>query len=336
MTHRPPAEGSADASSRSGGAAPLPLEQLQGLSGAAADAPLQALLRALAEGPMTVGVYDADDWLRYANRAYRERFLRGHHGAIRFVDILRLGFRGGFGVRIERGDLEAFLADLLPRRRSRAQRAFQVDTVDGHWLWMTEILLADGWLLSIGADITPVKHAEHRLREAHAAALHASRTDALTGLPNRRHMMELLQQALDEHARTQQPLCVALIDLDAFKSVNDRYGHDTGDEVLRYFAEYCTQQLRPQDRFGRLGGEEFVLLLPGLALARALEVLDGLRAGIPSLRPRSAAETTLTYTFSAGLAEARADERLVGLLQRTDRALYMAKQGGRNRVLPAI
>ncbi len=190
-------------------------------------------------------------------------------------------------------------------------------------------------MLSVGADITALKHNEKSLRQAHEEALVASRTDQLTGLPNRRHVLELLDSALAEHEATGSKLSVAVIDIDRFKVINDTHGHDAGDTVLRHFAGLCRERVRAQDVLGRMGGEEFLLVLPGAQASEATGIVGRIREEYP---PARLVEDgfELSYTFSAGVAEAMAGDDRSSILRRADRALYAAKGEGRNCTIIGI
>jgi diguanylate cyclase (GGDEF)-like protein len=155
------------------------------------------------------------------------------------------------------------------------------DLLDGRWFWIEHTVLPNGWVITMGTDISALKHNEKSLRQAHEAALLASCTDLLTGLPNRRYIMELLDEALAASRLSGSGLCAAIIDIDHFKGINDTYGHDAGDVVPRHFAEACRERLRPEDHISRIGGEEFLLLLTDVRLNDAGRVLDGVRAGFP-------------------------------------------------------
>ena len=158
--------------------------------------------------------------------------------------------------------------------------------------------------------------------------------DELTGLINRREMTVLLQRAQAALQRTGRPYCVAVIDLDHFKHVNDRYGHGIGDEVLKRFADMANQATREQDTLARWGGEEFVLLLGNSTLASS-------QAGLERLREAVAAHTmvigphSIAVTMSAGIAEPLEGESYERVLSRADHALYAAKARGRNAVVSA-
>ncbi len=293
------------------------------------DEALRCLVEALTKSGQAVSIYDAEDRLRYANETYRCMFLVGYEGPFTFTDILRYGAANGLGVRIDGGDVEALIARTLPRRRTSLRKSFETDLVDGRWFWIEHTVLPNGWIMTVGTDISALKHNEKSLRQAHEAALLASRTDALTGLPNRRYILELLDEALAASRLSGSGLCAAIIDIDHFKSVNDTYGHDAGDAVLRHFAQACRKRLRPEYHIGRIGGEEFLMLLTNVRLNDAGRVLDGVRAGFPTATLPDHA-TRRPVAFSAGLTEALPHDDRSSILYRADRALYVAKAEGRN------
>jgi diguanylate cyclase (GGDEF)-like protein len=182
----------------------------------------------------------------------------------------------------------------------------------------------------VGADITALKKNEKSLRQDHEAALKASRTYQLTGLPNRRHILGLLDESLATNEATGSGLCVAVIDIDHFKAFNDAHGHEAGDVVLEHFARTCRERVRVQDPLGRTGGEEFLLLLPGVDLEHAVRLIDRIRDGFPqAVLGHSGLE--LPCTFSAGVTDALPEDDRSYILRRADRALYTAKEEGRNR-----
>jgi diguanylate cyclase (GGDEF)-like protein len=293
------------------------------------DETLRSLVEALTKSGQAISIYDAEDNLRYANDTYRDIFLQGYEGPFTFTEILRHGARRGVGVRVDDGDVEALIARTLPRRRSMPRKSFETDFLDGRWFWMDHTILPNGWVLTVGADITALKHNEKSLRQAHEAALLASRTDQLTGLPNRRRILELLDEALDLAQAASTDLCVAVIDLDGFKAVNDTHGHEAGDTVLNHFATVCRARLRRQDRLGRTGGEEFLLLLPEIRLNDAVHIVERVRDGFPAALLRNGT-LELPCAFSVGLTEILPQDDRSSILFRADRALYAAKREGRN------
>jgi len=169
------------------------------------------------------------------------------------------------------------------------------------------------------------------------AALETIRTlatiDELTQLANRRHMNEVLAVAERRMAAAgTAPPCIAVIDLDFFKQINDRHGHAAGDAVLRGFALAARTELRAGDVLARWGGEEFLLLLPATAVADAQAVLERIRARVAALAPPGVV-LERPVSFSAGLCARHAGEAFADTIRRADGALYAAKSGGRDRVV---
>ncbi len=299
------------------------------------DEALRCLVEALTESGQAVSIFDAEDNLRYANKTYQGMFLGNYNGPFTFTEIVRHAYRNGLGVRIDDNDLEAFLARTLSRRRSMPRKSFETDLVDGRWFWIDHTVLPNGWILSIGADITALKQNEKTLRQAHESALKAALTDQLTGLPNRRHILGLLDKALAANEGTGSGLCIAVIDIDHFKAINDTHGHEAGDAVLEHFARSCRERVRTQDHLGRTGGEEFLLLLPGVDLDDAVRIINRIRDGFPAAVLRHSGRE-VPCTFSAGVTEALPDDDRSSILRRADRALYAAKEEGRNRTRVGI
>ena len=291
---------------------------------------LNALLRRLLDdSQQLVALFDPQDLLWHANAAFRVAYRVAPETRPSWADIMRDNHRCGHGAVIEADDIEAWLAAAMTRRGKQPHRAFEVDLWDGRWIWINETLRADGWLLLLGSDITALRQDGRALRQAHAKAVRAAQTDALTGLSNRRHALQQLQRALANDAAW--PLCVVLLDLDDFKRINDELGHAAGDRVLGDFARQLQASIRREDGCGRLGGEEFLLILPTAARGQAGAITERLLARVRQARPLEA-QPQRGYTCSAGMAEARWGESVEELLQRADAALYRAKAAGRDRL----
>jgi len=163
-----------------------------------------------------------------------------------------------------------------------------------------------------------------------------SRHDGLTGLLNRRALEEALAAQVRRSRRSGEVFCVLMLDADHFKSINDRFGHAVGDLALKHLSALLRGHMREIDRLARFGGEEFVVLLPGLALADALPVAERLRQAIAAA-PLPHGDALMPLSVSIGIAEwggARDDPSR--LLVRADAALYQAKQGGRDRVASVL
>jgi diguanylate cyclase (GGDEF)-like protein len=157
--------------------------------------------------------------------------------------------------------------------------------------------------------------------------------DFLTGIPNRRHFLELAERERQRGLRYGTPFALAVMDLDFFKAINDTHGHHVGDLVLKQFCAVCRDNLRASDILGRIGGEEFAILLPGASEAEAKYVLERVRAAVAASPISVGSGIDLGITASFGLALASSgEEELDSLFQRVDVALYEAKQSGRNRI----
>lgn len=172
-----------------------------------------------------------------------------------------------------------------------------------------------------------------RLVEAVATIRQLATTDELTLLANRRHMHELLAVEQQRRRARPGPVCVALLDIDFFKVINDRYGHAAGDTVLRSFAAAASASMRGGDTLARWGGEEFLLLMPDTSLADAEGALERIRAAAAALR-FDAIDASLRLSFSAGVAAAKLPEaRFDEAIGRADAAMYQAKSNGRDQVV---
>jgi diguanylate cyclase len=173
-----------------------------------------------------------------------------------------------------------------------------------------------------------------KLKEAYRRIEELAELDELTGSYNRRCIMRMLDEEITRARRTGTPCSIALIDLDWFKRINDAYGHPTGDEVLRTFAITTFANIRGIDRFGRYGGEEFLLVLPETPTDGAAQILDRLRLIIADL-DWSAFSPGMRVTISAGITALQPDETPDTFLARADSALYSAKARGRNQIARA-
>ncbi len=200
---------------------------------------------------------------------------------------------------------------------------------------MSVFVLGIGRCMFLGIFSSALRHSLYqrglKLREAYRRIEELAELDELTGALNRRSIMRALDEEIARAQRLNNPCAVALIDLDWFKRINDAYGHPTGDEVLRTFAITIFANIRTVDKFGRYGGEEFLLLLPDTSEDDAAQMLDRLRMIIAEL-DWSAFSEGMRVTISAGVTALRKDENTDTLLARADRALYASKAGGRNRV----
>lgn len=204
---------------------------------------------------------------------------------------------------------------------------------DGSTVWTETSLspLTDGegnrtGLVGVVRDISDRKRIQDDLYRL-------ATTDALTGAINRRHFWEVSSKEILRSIRYGQPVSLIIMDVDHFKTFNDTYGHAVGDVVLRTLAQVGQRCIRATDLFGRIGGEEFTVLLPSICLDGAVTVAERLRRTFAELRIPLDSGETISFTVSAGVAQRTpADRTFEDLFRAADAALYEAKNGGRNRV----
>jgi diguanylate cyclase (GGDEF)-like protein len=269
---------------------------------------------------------------------YRASLPAGRvHGDVRFYDML--GYRPGDLTL----DWSGWLAMMHPDDRERVEMrlrpvlAAELDRFEseyrvGHWVWVLDrarVFARDqlvGGLELAGThiEITRRREAEHKLA-------HLAEHDELTGLLNRRGIWQAIERIRSQATRANTPYCLAILDLDHFKLVNDAYGHVAGDQVLRVVASRLRQGLRQADWIGRWGGEEIVALMPGTTVAQALQSIERMREMVGA-EPIATDSGAIPVTLSAGLACSRAgSDDPKEMLARADAALYRAKDAGRNR-----
>jgi diguanylate cyclase (GGDEF)-like protein len=178
---------------------------------------------------------------------------------------------------------------------------------------------------------TQLSEKNNQLAESFERIQELASQDELTGALNRRSLMQALADERERSKRTGLPFCIALLDLDHFKSVNDRFGHLMGDAVLKEFCALATAGIRVTDRLARYGGEEFILLLaPATPADVAIIATERVRLAVEAHDWERLAPG-LKVTVSAGVAEFTANESVEQMIGRADAALYAAKRGGRNR-----
>jgi diguanylate cyclase len=164
----------------------------------------------------------------------------------------------------------------------------------------------------------------------HASAL--ARHDPLTDALNRKGLNEVLTREIAGMRRKDTPLCVALLDIDNFKMLNDRLGHETGDAALVHLAKIARECMRPVDSLARYGGEEFVILMPDTSLEQGIQTMTRLQRMLTKTFFMTGEEKIL-ITFSAGVAQMASGETGAEAIKRADQAMYLAKRAGKNRVL---
>ncbi len=222
-------------------------------------------------------------------------------------------------------------------------------------VWLTELhdrLAGEGEDLKVFARHLATAKAEatealRKAEQANAALAHEiaerklleerlwllANTDPLTGALNRRRFLELLEGDARRPAGRLETLAVLMLDLDHFKTINDRFGHTVGDEALKHFTAIAKAELRQNDHFARLGGEEFAAILPATSLDAALVVAERIRAATERAAFADENQVTVPLSVSIGVTDLEPDDdRPVAVLGRADKALYLTKESGRNRV----
>jgi diguanylate cyclase len=239
------------------------------------------------------------------------------------VDGLQTSMRGAVDIdglkQVLEGRLEGLLATMDQHRVQREAREQEIA----------------GRLQGLGERVTSMEREALDYREKLEQQRNKALLDPLTGLPNRAAWSERL---VIEHVRSQQVntgLLLAILDLDHFKSINDTYGHQAGDKVLKIIANVLRKGLRGDDFIARFGGEEFALLMPGSDLAGGTRLLERLRAAVEQC-PFHFKGERVTITMSAGVAVFKPGENASQVLKRADQALYRAKEAGRNQIEPAL
>jgi diguanylate cyclase (GGDEF)-like protein len=165
---------------------------------------------------------------------------------------------------------------------------------------------------------------------------HLAATDPLTGADNRRRFMERVEGEIGRTKRGDAPFSVLALDLDNFKSINDRFGHQVGDDILKSFVEKCLDSIRPYDGVARVGGEEFMILLPQTSLEGAHEIAERLRSTVANSSFHGLQRSTVV-TVSIGVSQSGRDgDTIEAILRTADQRLYHAKHQGRNRVVTAF
>lgn len=271
-------------------------------------------------------LYDKDDRLVICNQRYREIYAESAKYIVpgaTFEEIIRNGVENGqYPDAI--GNEEAWIAERLEMHQNPGEPIEQHLPGDT-WLRVQERRTSEGGLVGFRFDITELKRQEREL-------VRLAWTDSLTDAMNRHRFMDLAGKEIERARRRNSELSLLLLDADHFKQINDKYGHAAGDAILKGLVERWTRSLRSHDLIGRIGGEEFSILLPEANAANAICTANRLRKEIAEV-PFAFEGQLLRVTVSIGVATLAAGEDLPALMQRADRALYRAKEAGRDEVI---
>jgi diguanylate cyclase (GGDEF)-like protein len=272
-------------------------------------------------------VLDRDQRALFINRAFRRTWRVPDQLAESKPPFLHLMYHGRgvstYAVSADR--LGEYVDKQLKLIRAGEEQPLSIRLANGEVLqFRCKALPSGGRLLTYGDVSELARHAEMLERLA--------TVDGMTGLCNRRHFLALADNEWARFVRYARPLALLMIDIDLFKSVNDRYGHDVGDEVIKSIADVLKTRKRASDIAGRLGGEEFALLLPETMLDNACGVAERLRRLVAD-GAVTVAENRIPITISIGASTAHKEMNgVTELIKQADVALYEAKRSGRNRV----
>jgi diguanylate cyclase (GGDEF)-like protein len=289
---------------------------------------LEVLRAALDRVPEGIILLDSNYNAQFMNRAVRQLWkvsddqAEGRPPYSQLVGDAR--HTGTYGVAPD--ELEAFIARRIALMRAGDPTPHDLRTSDGRHIRSQCAILPGGGRMLTYWDITDLVRNAEQLEKL-------ASIDSLTGVYNRRHFLKLAEAEWSRFQRYLRPLSMLMVDIDHFKSVNDRYGHATGDMAISWIANACQEDQRGSDIVGRIGGEEFALLLPETDLTQASIVAERIRKKVES-HSMTAPNETFAVAVSIGVASAALSMSGVGaLMSASDQALYEAKSQGRNRVV---
>jgi diguanylate cyclase (GGDEF)-like protein len=291
---------------------------------------VDTLRAALNEIEIGIVLLDKDLRPQFINRAFMEIWNLTDEAAVAKLDV-----EGILRVVVSRQSAPmpaAKLAEFV-KKRTMLIRAGVEDPRDlridnGQVIRVNVKPLPDGGRMLIYSNVTDLVEQAQRLQEL-------ATVDGMTGLFNRRHFFSLAEIEWSRYQRHWRPISVLMLDIDQFKSINDRFGHDVGDRVIVQIAEICRQEKRKTDVVARFGGEEFLLLLPETSMTEAQAIAERLRGQVETC-DLSIAPHAISATVSIGVAQANSGmDTIFDLIKVADHALYAAKNAGRNRVCAA-
>jgi diguanylate cyclase (GGDEF)-like protein len=279
-------------------------------------------------------IFSADDILIGCNQAYADILFIDFDQMIgqSFNQLCRIAFKNQQGPKFETGDIEQWLETAQSKRRVQEFRIFEVDLMDKRWFLMSEQLLPSGELLLQAKNISTQKGVELKLSKHTHQLTNLTLTDELTQIANRRSFIANVKSEINRYKRNKQIFTFCLLDIDYFKKINDQYGHQVGDNVLLQLSTLIKNTLREYDHFGRIGGEEFGILLPDTEAIEAQDILNRLRNQVMTTVFNNQNDP-VHITLSIGLVASWLDCTYELLFSQSDLALYKAKDDGRNQVV---
>lgn len=290
-------------------------------------------MECIAQSEDGYGVFGNGDELLYGNRAFFNIFGLDDEQTLglTFAQMINSAYQYKRGLNIETEDIEAWLNKASLVRRQLNFRIFEVDMLDGRWLLLSEQLLDTGELLVHSKDITKQKLLESQMQLTMSQLQVLALTDELTQLANRRSFVKSVEAELSRFSRSADSVAMILLDLDFFKTINDTFGHQAGDEVLICVADILRQATRQYDIVGRLGGEEFAIFLGATELKAAIVIAQRIAALFSSTSVQYNGQL-ISVKGSMGITSCADNVTFEKLYNEADKALYLAKLKGRNRI----
>ena len=290
---------------------------------------LATLRAALDQSEVGVVLLDSEMRAQFINRAFRRLWrLPDALAALKpaFVGLMYHG-RNAKTFVTPAGQID-FIAEQTARVRAGDEQAVDIRLANGDVIRSRCKVLADGGRMVTYGNVSDLVRSADEMADL-------AMKDALTGIFNRRHFTARLDGEWKRFRRYGRPLSLLLLDIDHFKSINDRYGHDVGDEVIVAVARLCGTQTRDSDLAARIGGEEFAILLPEAGLDDARVAAERLRMAVAE-RPIASNAGPIAVTVSIGAALAELARDPADFMKRADEGLYTAKRGGRNCVAAVL
>ncbi len=298
---------------------------------------LSLLLDGLQVSPDCFGFFDSESRLMYCNSIFGEVFAVEPNKAIgETLELLMTNlWKSDKGMHVDTNCIDQYIDKLHGLIETKKVNQFEIEIGDGRFFKMSRITLDDGGLLLLGVDITDNKIIQKELGIAYREIEKMANTDALTGVGNRRSFDTFVKNEFSRSRRYNQNLAICILDIDYFKKINDKYGHESGDVVLRGFSQVCLMELRETDKFFRVGGEEFVIVSPMSGIDESRVLSERVRQSIEASEfPIETLNLSINITCSIGVSILREDDNSSDCVtSRADEALYTAKEKGRNLVV---
>lgn len=289
---------------------------------------LTSLRAALDQSDVGIALLDHELRAQFVNRAYRRIWhvpdaLAG--GKPAFIELMyHARDAGRYALPVS--EVDAFISNRLDMVRAGDETPLDLRLSDGSVIRFRCKVLSDGGRMLNYGNVSDLVHQADELA-AQAA------TDPMTGIYNRYHFQKQLKSEWARYLRYSRPVSLLMLDIDQFKSINDRFGHDVGDQVITFVARMCRRDSRNSDTAARIGGEEFVLLLPETGLNDASIVAERLRTAIAEkMIPCGRASVRVTVSIGVATADPLMNEP-ADLVRRADDLLYAAKRSGKNRII---